>query len=62
MLNTTTRKFPRSLREAFPHLTGETAIGISGPVVIPLRPPWWARVARRMLRMETINGKWRQAP
>lgn len=47
----TTRRFPRSLREAFKDW-GESAIGITGPVVIPLRPPWWVRVLRRLLRVD----------
>ena len=34
-MNTTTRKFPRTLREAFP--SRESAIGIAGPVIVPTR-------------------------
>lgn len=40
----TTRRFPRTLREVLP--AQESAIGITGPVVIPTRPPLWVRVLR----------------
>jgi hypothetical protein len=44
-MNHTTRRFPRTLREAFPDKTD--AIGITGPVVIKTRPPLWVRLLRR---------------
>lgn len=55
-MNDTTRTFPRSLREAFREW-GETAIGVTGPVVIPTRPPWWARVLRRLLRTDEVVAR-----
>lgn len=42
----TTRRHPRTLREAFPGLYRESAIGIAGPAVIPTRAPWWVRLLR----------------
>ena len=42
----TTRGYPRTIREAF-HSRDESAIGITGPVVIPTRPPLWVRLLRR---------------
>lgn len=42
----TTRRYPRSLREAFPIDDSQSAIGISGPVVIRTRMPFWRRVVR----------------
>ncbi len=44
----TTRRHPRTVREAFPGLYRESAIGITGPAVIRLRAPWWVRVLRRL--------------
>lgn len=40
----TCRSYPRSLREAFPIDYRESAIGVTGPVVIRTRTPWWLRV------------------
>jgi hypothetical protein len=44
-LNHTTRNFPRSLREAFPHDYSESAMGIEQPIEVGPRP-WWTRLAR----------------
>lgn len=44
----TTRRFPRTLREAFPHENSTSAIGISGPVEIPTRRSLLDRFADRM--------------
>lgn len=50
-LDDRTRRFARSLREAFPMDDAPCAIGISGPVVIPLgSPPLWARLVRACVR------------
>lgn len=43
-MNDTTRRFPRTLREAFPPKTD--AIGITGPVVIKTSPPLLLRPIR----------------
>ena len=48
-LDDRTRRFPRSLREAFDERP-ECAIGITGPVVIPLCTPWWVQAIRIVLR------------
>lgn len=40
----TCRSYPRTLRDAFPIDYRESAIGISGPVVIRTRTPWWLRL------------------
>lgn len=40
----TQRRYPRSLREAFPIDYRTSAIGVEGPVVIRTRTPWWLRV------------------
>jgi hypothetical protein len=42
----TTRRYPRSLREAFPIDDRQSAIGINGPVVIRTRMPLWLRAVR----------------
>lgn len=46
----TTRRYPRSLREAFPADDAQSAIGISGPAVIRTRTPWWVRLVRAISR------------
>lgn len=45
----TGRRYPRSMREAFPIDHRESAIGIDGPVVIRCYAPWWVRLLRRFL-------------
>lgn len=42
----TTRRYARTLREAFPMDDNASALGIAGPVVIRLRTPWPVRVLR----------------
>ena len=44
----TTRKFPRTLREAFQRDDAQSAIGITGPVVIPTKSGFMARALARM--------------
>lgn len=40
-MSDTTRRFPRTLRAAFPWVEQtETAIGINGPIVTPQWPIW----------------------
>jgi len=43
------RRHARTLREAFREWP-ENAIGITGPVVIPLGYPWWVRAIRFVVR------------
>lgn len=47
----TTRTYSRQARDAFREWP-ENAIGIEGPVVIPLSAPWWVRLLRWLFRVE----------
>lgn len=49
-MNDTTRCYRRSLRDAFPFDSNESALGIAGPVVIPTRPSLLVRLLRRILK------------
>jgi hypothetical protein len=46
----TPRRFPRSVREAFPWEDKPNARGIDAPV-IPLYAPWWVRLARKFFNL-----------
>jgi hypothetical protein len=45
----TTRRFARTVRDAFRDWP-ENCIGITGPVVIKTQAPLWVRIVRAMLR------------
>lgn len=44
----TTRRFQRSIREAFREWP-ESALGIETPTVIHTRTPWWRKALRRLI-------------
>ncbi len=54
----TTRQYPRSLRTAFPLDYRESAIGISGPVVIRTRTPVWLRAWQATAKPRAFVSVW----
>ena len=57
VINTTTRRFPRLLAEAFPHIGATSAIGVDGPVVIPTRT-WRGALAAALRDVAAILRGW----
>lgn len=55
----TTRRFPRTLREAFPAMDKADAIGINGPVVIKTKRPI---IVRAICRCDEWLAMWGWSP